>query len=64
MSAVGESDNNLDLHKIRIKTKAGTSAQNADNNTTLFNIVAINIIETTNAYQLEICIRIPAFNLH
>lgn len=63
-SAVGGSDNILNLHRIKIKTKGGTSAQNTDNYTTLFNTVAINVIKTTNANQLEICMRIAAFILH
>lgn len=58
------SDNILNSQKITIKTKEGTSAQNTDNNTTLFNSVAINIIKTTSANQLEICMRIAAFTLH
>lgn len=44
VSAVGESDNLLNIHQITIKTREGTSAQNTDKNITLFNIVAINII--------------------
>lgn len=56
VSAVGGSDNILNLKlqsKITIKTKGGSSEQNTDHNTPLFNRVAINVIKTLMLISLK-----------